>query len=148
MLARDAEFGEAVKEAVVKFKDSEEFATILKEKYEASRDTSYNVKVVDIFYNIWFKHRDIDYEFLGEEFMKVKDQWAENKRLGDLNNAPTSSPLAPGTEGNVIIAEIGPSMVLEQQPPADVEEGEVVASNPPPQNCRRAHEWSDLWVDG
>ena len=31
--------------------------------------------------------------------MKVKDQWVENERLGDLNIAPLSSPLAPGIEG-------------------------------------------------
>ena len=118
MLARDVEFAEAAKEeakeVVVKFKDSEKFASLFEKKYEAGHDTSYDARVVDIFYNIWLKHRDIDYKFLGEEFMKVKDQWVENERLGDLNSAPPSSPLAPGTKGNVIIAEVGPSMVPKQ----------------------------------
>ena len=70
MLVRDAEFAEAAdeasKKAVVKFKDSEEFAALLEEKYEAGHDTGYDVGVVDIFYNIWLKHLDIDYKFLGE----------------------------------------------------------------------------------
>ena len=61
--------------------------------------------------------------------MKVKDQW-DNERLHDLNSAPPSLPLTPGTEGNVIIAEAGPSMVPQQQPLTDVKEGEVVASTP------------------
>ena len=66
MLARDAEFLEATeevaKEAVVKFKDSKEFAALLEEKYGAGCDTGYDAGVVDIFYSIWLKHRDIDYE--------------------------------------------------------------------------------------
>ena len=41
---------------MVKFKDSEEFAALLKEKHEASHDISYDVEVVDIFYNIWLKY--------------------------------------------------------------------------------------------
>ena len=56
MLARDTEIVEATKEAMVKFKDSEEFVTLLKEKHEVGRDTGYDVKVVDIFCNIWLKH--------------------------------------------------------------------------------------------
>ena len=58
---------------MVKFKDSEKFVALLEEKYEAGCDMGYNVGTVDLFYNIWLKHWDIDYEFLGEEFMKVKD---------------------------------------------------------------------------
>ena len=93
-------------------------------------DTSYDARILDIFYNIWLKHRDIYYDFLGGEFMKVKDQWV-SERLVNLYSAPPSSPLTLGTEGSIIIAEVGPSMVPEQQPLVDVEEGEVVASNPP-----------------
>ena len=59
------------------------------------------------------------------------EQWLENERLGTLNNAPPPSPLALVTKGNIIATEVGPFMVLEQQPPVDVEEREVVASNPP-----------------
>ena len=44
---------------------------------------------------------------------------------------PPPSPLNPVTEGNVFAAEVGPSEVLEQQPPVDAEE-KVVVSNPPP----------------
>ena len=47
---------EATKEAVIKFKDFEEFAALLKKKYEASHEAGYDVGVEDIFYNIWLKH--------------------------------------------------------------------------------------------
>ena len=64
--------------------------------------------------------------------MKLMDQWLENERLGTLNNASPPSPLAPVTEGNAIATEVGLFKVPEQQPSIDVEEGEVVASNPLP----------------
>ena len=132
VFARDTEIVEAAEEAkkeeMVKFKDSEEFATFLEEKREAGCEEGYDVRVADI----WLKHWDIDYGFLGEEFMKLMDQWLKNKMLGDLNNAPPSSHLAPVTEGNIIATKVGPFMVSEQQLPVDLEEGEVVASNPPP----------------
>ena len=77
MLARDAEIAEATneaaKEAMMKFKDSEEFTTLLEKRYEVGCDVGYNARVEDIFYNIRLKHRDIDYGFLGEEFMKLVD---------------------------------------------------------------------------
>ena len=60
------------------------------------------------------------------------DQWLKNERLGTLNNAPTPSPLAPVTEGNVIATEVGPSMVSNQHPLVAVEGGELVAFSPPP----------------
>ena len=132
MLARDTEIVKAAKEAVVKFKDSEKFVALLEKKYEAGRDTGYDAEVKDIFYNIWLKYQDIDYRFLGGEFVKLMHQWLENERLGTLNDALPPSTLAPVTEGNIIASEVGPSKVSEQQPPVDVEEGEVVASNPPP----------------
>ena len=39
-------------EAVVKFKHSEEFVALLKEKYEAGHNAGYDVGVEEIFYNI------------------------------------------------------------------------------------------------
>ena len=63
------------KEAMVKFKDFEEFAALLEKKYEACHDTGYDFGVEEIFYNIKLKHRDIDYGFLGGEFVKLMDQW-------------------------------------------------------------------------
>ena len=49
MLARDAEITkaaeEAAKEAVVRFKDSEEFTTFLEEKHDAGHDTGYDAGV-------------------------------------------------------------------------------------------------------
>ena len=52
----DAEIAKAAKEVVVKFKDSEKFATFLEKRLEARRDKGYDAGVEDIFYNIWLKH--------------------------------------------------------------------------------------------
>ena len=64
MVVRDAEIVEAAdearKEAMVKFKNSKEFVALLEKKWEAGCDMGYDSGVVDIFYNIWLKHRDID----------------------------------------------------------------------------------------
>ena len=113
MVARDIEITKAADEAVVKFKDSEEFAAFLEKKYEAGHDAGHNVEVEEIFYNIWLKHRDINYRFLGGEFMKLMDQWLENERLGTFNNEPPPSSLAPVTEGNIIATKLDPSKVSE-----------------------------------
>ena len=131
-LARDDEIARAIEEVWVKFKHSEEFSVLLKEKYDAGHDAGYDVCVEEIFYNIWVKRQDVDYRFLGGELVKLMDQWLEEERMGTLNTTPPPSALVPVTEGNVVAAEVGPSEVPEQQPPVDVEEGEVVASNPPP----------------
>ena len=61
--------------------------------------------------------------------MKLMDQWLEEERLGTLNTAPPPLPLAPVTEGNVVVVEAGPSEVPDQQPSIDAEEQEVMASN-------------------
>ena len=136
MLARDTEImyttKEVTKEAVVSFKYSKELATLLKKKYEAGHEAGYNARVEEILNNIWLKHQDIDYRFLGEEFKKLIGQWLENERLGILKNAPPPSPLSPATEGNVIATEVGSFVVQEQQPPIDVKKGEVAASYPSP----------------
>ena len=49
---RDTEVASAVAEAIVKFKESEEFSALLKKKYH----NSYDVEVVEIFYNILAKY--------------------------------------------------------------------------------------------
>ena len=46
---RDVEVANAVAEVVVKFKESKEFTTLLKKDYH----NGYDVRVVEIFYNIW-----------------------------------------------------------------------------------------------
>ena len=60
MLMRNVEIAEAAKEAtkeaVVKFKDSEEFVALFEKKYEAGHDAGYDVGVEDTFHNIWLKH--------------------------------------------------------------------------------------------
>ena len=62
--------------------------------------------------------------------MKLIGQWLKNERSGTLNNASPLSPLVPVTKGNVITTEVGPSVVPKQHPLIDVEEVEIVASNP------------------
>ena len=58
---RDVEVASAVAKAVVKFKESEEFTALLKKEYHNNHD----VRVVEIFYNIWAKYRDLDYVLRG-----------------------------------------------------------------------------------
>ena len=65
-LAKDVEIQ---KVAVVKFKDFEEFVAFIEKRYEADLDKTYDVGVEEIFYNIWLIRRDLDYGFLGGEFM-------------------------------------------------------------------------------
>ena len=49
---RDAEVASAIAEVLVKFKESDEFSALLKKKYH----NSYDVGVVEIFYNILAKY--------------------------------------------------------------------------------------------
>ena len=59
-LARDDEIARVVEATVVKFKHSEEFVVLIKEKYDAGHDTGDDVGVEEIFYNIWAKRREVD----------------------------------------------------------------------------------------
>ena len=68
---RDVEVASVVAEAVVKFKESEEFITLLKKDYH----NDYDVGVVKIFYNVWAKYRDLDYTFLGGELTSLIGEW-------------------------------------------------------------------------
>ena len=58
---RDAMVASAVAEVVVKFKESEEFNALFKKDYH----NVYDVRMVEIFYNIWAKYWDLNYTFLG-----------------------------------------------------------------------------------
>ena len=64
---RDIEVASAIVKVVVKFKELEEFTTLIKKDYHYD----YDVGVVEIFYNIWVKYRDLDYTFLGGEFTSL-----------------------------------------------------------------------------
>ena len=58
---RDVEVTGTVAEAIFKFKELEEFTILLKKDCH----NGYDIEVVEIFYNIWVKYRDLDYTFLG-----------------------------------------------------------------------------------
>ena len=88
-LARDDEIARAAEEAVVTFKQSEEFVALLKKEH----DEGYDIDIEEIFFNIWVKRRDVDYKFLGGELVKLMDQWLEEERLGTSTSRHHLHPL-------------------------------------------------------
>ena len=58
---RGLDIANAVDEALAKFKNSDEFAALLKKDHNVRFDAG----VEAIFYNIWAHYRDLDYAFLG-----------------------------------------------------------------------------------
>ena len=64
---RDALTRKAVEQVVGKFKQSEEYPTIL----DTQHDASYDLGVEEIFFNIWRKHRDVNYKFLGIKLLNL-----------------------------------------------------------------------------
>ena len=91
---RDIEVASAVTEAVVKFKESEEFIALLKKDYH----NGYDVRVVEIFYNIWAKYPNLDDTFLGGEFTNLIGEWLEAKKLNAPDPIPSSLPPSPLAE--------------------------------------------------
>ena len=69
---------------MAEFKESEEFKLVTQD-FEAG----YDKDVKEIFYNIWRKHRNICYKFLGKEYQKHFAIWDDQERSGIL---ATSSP--------------------------------------------------------
>ena len=121
---RDVEVASVVAEAVVNFKESEEFTALLKKDYH----NDYDVGAVEIFYNIWAKYWDLDYTFLGGEFTNLIGKWLEAEKLNDPDPAPLSpspSPLAK----DIIGAESVPIGASKPQSVANANE-EVATSNP------------------
>ena len=82
-----------VAETVIKFKESEEFTTLLRKDYH----NGYDVEVMEIFYNIW-KYWDLDYMFLRGEFSNLIGEWLKAEKLNASNPAPSSLPLIPSVE--------------------------------------------------
>ena len=70
---RHVEVASAVEEVVVKFKESEEFTALLKKDYH----NGYDVRVVEIFYNIWAKYWDLDFTFLEGEPTNLTCEWRQ-----------------------------------------------------------------------
>ena len=122
---KDVEVARTVAEVVVKFKELKEFTTLLKKDYH----NGYNVKVVEIFYNIWAKYQDLDYTFLGGEFTNLIGEWLEVEKLNAPDPAPSSPPPSPSTE-DIMETESVPVGASKPQPAANVDKN-VAASNPP-----------------
>ena len=102
---RDVEVASAVAEAVVKFKESEEFTTLFKKDYH----NGYDVRVVEIFYNIWAKYRDLNYTFLGGELTNLIGEWLKAKKL----NAPDPTPSCPLPSPSVEVVTRVESVLVE-----------------------------------
>ena len=64
---------EAVEQAMEKFKQSDEHAAIL----AVERNAGYKLGFKEIFFNIWRKHRIVDYIFLGVELVNLMEGWIE-----------------------------------------------------------------------
>ena len=62
-LMRGLDITNAVDEALTKFKNSDEFTSLLKKDHDAGFDTG----VEAIFYNIWAHYWDLDYAFFGRQ---------------------------------------------------------------------------------
>ena len=58
---RDVDVASAIAKAIAKFKESKEVTVLLKKNYH----NGYDVGVVEIFYNIWAKYRDVITRSLG-----------------------------------------------------------------------------------
>ena len=83
--------------------------------------------MVEIFYNIWAKYRDLDYTFLRGELNSLIGEWLEAEKLNAPDPAPSSLPPGPSVEV-VIRVESVPIEDLEQQPVANADK-EATASN-------------------
>ena len=85
---KDASIQEVVEWAVYNFKQSEEFVAIMTTQYDAG----YDMRVEDIFFNIWRKRRDVDYRLLGGELTNLMARWIDEEREGILDTRPPPSP--------------------------------------------------------
>ena len=91
---KDMEVVSAVAEALVKFKELEDFIALLEKDYH----NGYDVRVMEIFYNIWAKYQDLDYIFLEGKLTNLISEWFEAEKLNAPNPAPSSLPLGPSAE--------------------------------------------------
>ena len=123
--SRDEFIREAVEQAVEKFKQFEEYATILATQY----DTSNDLGVEETFFNIQRKRQDVDYRFLGIELINLMAGWIDEEKRGILNTRPPPSPQYPEAEDDDAVVEVVPlTEAPEQALPTDAEE--EVASDP------------------
>ena len=87
---RDVEVASTVVEAIDKFKELEEFTTLLKKDYHNSYDV----------YSIWAKYRDLDYMFLVGELTNLIGEWLEADELNAFDPTPSFPP--PGPSAKVV----------------------------------------------
>ena len=103
---RGLDIANAVEEALAKFKNLDEFATLLKKDHDAGFDVGFDIGVEATFYNIWAHYWDLDYAFLGGELTGLIREWLEEERFNALEAMPSSTPPGPLTENAIEIETV------------------------------------------
>ena len=83
-------------------------------------DACYETRVEETFINVWRKHRDVDYRFLGVELRKLMAEWIDREKNGTLNTRMPPSPQYSEVEEYEVIEVVPPNRVPKQAPLADV----------------------------
>ena len=96
---RGLDIANAVDEALAKFKNSDEFAALLKKDHNVGFDAG----VEAIFYNIWAHYQGLDYAFLRGELTGLIREWLEKEKLNAPKPVPSSTPPGPPTRNAIEI---------------------------------------------
>ena len=59
--------------------------------FDTSYEYDYGKGIEDIFFNIWPKHHELDFKFLGKEFQTMMADWEDHEKRGALNTNPPPS---------------------------------------------------------
>ena len=92
----------------------------------------YDKGVEESFFNIWRKHREIDYRFMGVEFKKLMMTWTDREKMGTLNTKPPPSPQYSNAKEDDDVMELEPSNGASEQVPLAYTREEDTVSNPSP----------------
>ena len=95
-------------------------------------DPGYDMRVEEIFFNIWKKRWHVDYRFLGRELRRLMQRWIDEEREGIFDTRPLPSPQYPKVEVDSEVMEVTPPAEVPEQAPSAEDEEEEIASNPPP----------------
>ena len=61
------------------------------QNYDAGYNDGYDKGVEEIFFNIWRKHREVDFKFLGKEYQVLMVDWEEQEKKSELDTKPPPS---------------------------------------------------------
>ena len=73
--SREAAVLEAKQQVIKEFKYSKEYKA--SQDYDAGYDNKYDKGIEEIFYNIWRKHHEVNYKFLGKEYQQLITDWED-----------------------------------------------------------------------